>query len=151
MFVLGEGSSDDIFKGSTLVLPAVSTGNVGQLAVDLLVNSGLAQGSIQRHGFLRSPHVLPIVGAGAYSTDTPGKICVNLEVFAGKSAVFLQQRAPVIPGREQAYAQSICEWASSAGFARVVVLGGAATPPGVRPAQYVAAIYLQNNNALSDV
>jgi proteasome assembly chaperone 2 len=134
-FVAGPDAAEVDLKGMTLVMPAVSHGNVGQLAVDLLVNSGLAQGGVQRLGFLRSPHVLPIAGANAYSTDPPGQLCINLEVFAGKSSIFLQQRAPVIRGREQAYALSICDWAASAGFARLVVLGGAATPPGVRPAK----------------
>ena len=134
MFVKAAGGDAKAFVGTTLVLPAVSAGNVGQLALDLLINTGMANGSVARAGYLKSPHVLPIAGSGAYSPDKPGQLCVNLEVFQGKGATFLQQRAQVIPGREALYAQSICVWAATAGFGRILVLGGAATPSGMLPA-----------------
>jgi hypothetical protein len=44
--------------------------------------------------------------------------------LAGSKAFLLQQRAPVIPGRQQAFAAELAAWAKAAGFAQVLLLCG---------------------------
>ena len=64
------------FAGKTLVLPAVSFGNVGQLAVDVLISTALLQeqpgglgSTAKRVGEFVSRHVLPVVGADAFEGE----------------------------------------------------------------------------------
>lgn len=55
--------------------PALSIGNVGQLAVDLLIASTRAE----RIGFLDDPNVLPCVGNDAYWPSPQGQLALPLE------------------------------------------------------------------------
>lgn len=55
--------------------PALSIGNVGQLAVDLLVASMKAE----RVGYLDTPFVLPCVGNDAYGPVPNGELALPLE------------------------------------------------------------------------
>ena len=59
--------------------PAVSIGNVGQLAVDLVVSTVCPDGS--PIGYLYDSCVLPVVGNDAFtlSTEAPGKLNVSVE------------------------------------------------------------------------
>ena len=64
------GGDRAAFAGKTLVLPAVGHGNVGQLAVDLMIQTlvvdRLASGK-SRLGCLDHPSVLPCVGTDAFA------------------------------------------------------------------------------------
>jgi hypothetical protein len=51
-------------------------------------------------------------------------VAVVVAVLAGSKAFLLQQRAPVIPGRQQAFAAELAAWAKAAGFAQVLLLAG---------------------------
>lgn len=55
--------------------PALSIGNVGQLATDLLISSLRAE----RIGYFDDPNVLPCVGNNAYSPSPPGDLVLPLE------------------------------------------------------------------------
>lgn len=61
-----------------LFQPALSIGNVGQLAADLLVSSM----GTERVGYLDDPHVLPCVGNDAYGPVPQGDLALPLEGFA---------------------------------------------------------------------
>lgn len=61
--------------------PALSIGNVGQLAVDLLISSLKAE----KIGYLDEPNVLPCVGNDAYSPSPPGKLVLPLESISWDS------------------------------------------------------------------
>ena len=104
-----------------------------------------------RVGFFQSQHVLPIIGAGAY-TGHENKLCTAMEgieqgsqasttcfrdqltdhfrlvyaVFKSttRAVALLQIRAPIIEGREEQFAAELLQWAGEAGFARVVLLAG---------------------------
>lgn len=66
-----------LFKSFRNFQPALSVGNVGQLAVDLLVSSLKAD----KIGYLDDPNVLPCVGNDAYSPAPPGKLALPVEGF----------------------------------------------------------------------
>ena len=55
--------------------PALSIGNVGQLAMDLLVSSTRAE----RIGFFDDPFLLPCVGNDAYGPQPQGQLALPLE------------------------------------------------------------------------
>jgi hypothetical protein len=54
--------------------PALSMGNAGQLAVDLLVSHGACKA-----GYLEEPHVLPCVGNDPFGPSADGDLAVALE------------------------------------------------------------------------
>ncbi|KAL6514579.1 hypothetical protein OROGR_020158 [Orobanche gracilis] len=105
---------------STLVLPALSIGNVGQLAVDLLISSLKAD----RIGYLDDPNVLPCVGHDAYSPLPLGKLVLPVEAYESSSSALtlVQQRSPVIKGMMIEYAKNMANFAAANGKKHVVVL-----------------------------
>ena len=82
-------------------------GNVGQLAIDLLI----FHTSATRCAIIESPDVLPVAGRGAFGDRTGGEapaarkdgLVTSLEVFRvekdGVRCFFLQQRGPVATGK----------------------------------------------------
>lgn len=58
-----------------LVQPALSIGNVGQLAVDVLVETMGAE----RAGYLDTPFVLPCVGNDAYGPVPKSDLALPIE------------------------------------------------------------------------
>ncbi|KAK6143504.1 hypothetical protein DH2020_023852 [Rehmannia glutinosa] len=105
---------------STLILPALSIGNVGQLAVDLLISSLNAD----KIGYLDDPNVLPCVGNDAYSPSPLGKLALPLEAYESSSSALtiVQQRSPVIKGKMLEYAKNMASFAAANGKKHVVIL-----------------------------
>mmetsp|Transcript_13676 Transcript_13676/g.34449 ORF Transcript_13676/g.34449 Transcript_13676/m.34449 type:complete len:258 (-) Transcript_13676:352-1125(-) len=115
----GEAPTTPVLAGATLLLPGVSIGNVGQLAVDLLVHSL----KLRRVGFLESQYVLPSVGNDAYSATGTGKLAVEMELYGADGGVFvLQQRSPPVVGCQRLFAAELMDWVAASGFAKLVVL-----------------------------
>uniref|UniRef100_A0A2P2M103 Proteasome assembly chaperone 2 n=2 Tax=Rhizophora mucronata TaxID=61149 RepID=A0A2P2M103_RHIMU len=107
---------------STLILPAISTGNVGQLVVDLLVSSTGAE----RIGYLDDPYILPCVGNDAYGPTPCGDLSLPLEVYesAVNELTLVQQRSPVVKGMTGEFAKNLADFAIASGKKHVVVLSG---------------------------
>ncbi|CAI0406758.1 unnamed protein product [Linum tenue] len=105
---------------STLILPALSIGNVGQLAVDLLVSSTRAE----RIGYLDDPYTLPCVGNDAYGPIPSGDLALPLEAYQSpaNAMTLVQQRSPVVKGMMVEYAKNLAEFAAASGKKHVVVL-----------------------------
>eukprot|EP01135_Chromosphaera_perkinsii_P011409 Nk52_evm54s2391 gene=Nk52_evmTU54s2391 len=101
--------------GTTFVLPAVSIGNVGQLALDVVVHTL----GMERVGYLYTNTVLPMVGPDAYGGEEEGetRLSVSCEVFycRERGLLVLQQRAPVCKGREKAYVEEINQFVRECG------------------------------------
>lgn len=106
--------------GHTLVLPALTIGNVPQLCVDLLITSG----GFSRVAAVDHPALLPVVGNDAYARPGTGEICTAAEAFqrSAGAVTILQQRAPAAPGREREWGTALARWAKAAGVSRVVML-----------------------------
>ncbi|KAK4258704.1 hypothetical protein QN277_005125 [Acacia crassicarpa] len=105
---------------STLILPALSIGNVGQLAADLLVSS---LGS-ERVGYLDDPHVLPCVGNAAYGPVPQGEVALPLEVYDSPSNALtvIQQRSPVVKGMMLEFAKNLSDFVAACGKKHIVLL-----------------------------
>ncbi|KAH9610587.1 hypothetical protein KSS87_000872 [Heliosperma pusillum] len=105
---------------STLLLPALSIGNVGQLAVDLMISTTKAE----RIGFLDDPNVLPCVGNDAYGPLPVGLLALPLEVYdlASNELTFVQQRSPVVKGMMVQFAKNLADFAVAAGKKHVILL-----------------------------
>lgn len=106
----------------TLIVPALSIGNVGQLAVDLLVPSLQAD----RVGYLEDTSILPCIGNDPYGSVEKGELAVALEVYEGQhdDLRIVQQRAPVIKGTMFKFAKNFSNWASNNSTGEVIILSG---------------------------
>lgn len=111
-------------KGSVLVLPALSLGNVGQLAIDAMVVT-LGAESV---GFVEDDAVVPVVGNDVFSKLGTGVASPSLEVFHRKRegsefpVTMLQQRSPVVRGQNKAFAKRIALFIQNIGFSHVILL-----------------------------
>ncbi|XP_076864466.1 proteasome assembly chaperone 2 [Brachyhypopomus gauderio] len=118
MFVSTEDTAPS-FKGFTLILPAVSVGNVGQLAADLLISTL----SMPRVGHIHSACLVPLVGSDPYSEE-PAQLSTSAEVYSRgdlKLAV-LQIRTPVLQTKTKSFRKLVVSWIKSSAFSRTVLL-----------------------------
>jgi len=107
------------FQNATIIIPMVSTANLGQLAVDLLVSSL----GLERLGIFDSEFVFPVVGGredGSTGVTTP------LELFGkeGFPFYFLQQRSPVIKSCKSNFVASLISFVQKQQFSSVLILSG---------------------------
>ncbi|KAL9976490.1 hypothetical protein ACROYT_G013799 [Oculina patagonica] len=124
MFVACEKDVNINWSEFTLILPAVSIGNVGQLAVDLVVSTISPNG---RHiGYLYDSCILPVVGNDAFtqSGESLGKLNVSVEVYKNDDLKFVvvQQRAPLVKGRQSEYCRKLVTWIKTCNFKQVVLV-----------------------------
>ncbi|KAK4800118.1 hypothetical protein SAY86_025483 [Trapa natans] len=105
---------------SRLVLPALSIGNVGQLAVDLLITTLRAE----RIGFLDDPFVLPCIGNDAYWPTHQGELALPLEAYdsSPNGLSLIQQRSPVVKGMMIEFAKNMADFAVASGKKHVIIL-----------------------------
>ncbi|CAM8901545.1 unnamed protein product [Rhodiola kirilowii] len=118
-FIIEEGKEMDD-NCSTLILPALSIGNVGQLSLDLLVASLKAE----RVGYLDDPYVLPCVGNDAFGPVPQGELALPLEAYnsSRNGLTLVQQRSPIIKGKMVEYAKHIADFAAASGKKHVIIL-----------------------------
>ncbi|XP_029976023.1 proteasome assembly chaperone 2 [Salarias fasciatus] len=121
MFISSQ-TSEPCFRDFTLLLPAVAVGNVGQLAVDLIVSTL----NMSRVGHIHTDCLIPMSGNNPYATckDDAEELHTPAEVYTAaelKLAV-LQIRAPIIQTKSKKFRQLLVSWIKSSGFSRTVVL-----------------------------
>ncbi|XP_020591789.1 proteasome assembly chaperone 2 [Phalaenopsis equestris] len=104
----------------TLLLPALSIGNVSQLTIDLLISSLRAK----RIAYLDEPSVLPCVGNDAYGPLPEGDLALPLEAYDSLShaLTLIQQRSPVIKGMMIEFAKSLANFVTAIGKKHIVIL-----------------------------
>lgn len=88
----------EVFKNDILLFPAVSCGNIGQIACDLLLYN--LRDEVQRVGYLRSRNITPVVGNDAILLpgENPGQLSTAIEVYriASQGLTIIQQRSPML-------------------------------------------------------
>ncbi|KAF8930926.1 Proteasome assembly chaperone 2 [Dissophora ornata] len=146
-FVPLPGFDASRFKGTTLILPSVSIGNVPQLATDLL----LATLKLDRVGAIEDENVIPVVGPADQPNDsTPAAVSrhitsgsssssssllaaaavglsLAIEVFQSKDGkwTLIQQRSPTVRHRSHYYADNLVQFIKDSEFDQVVLLASA--------------------------
>nr|XP_020647405.1 proteasome assembly chaperone 2 isoform X3 [Pogona vitticeps] len=122
MFVACQGRAPPDLKGFTLLMPAVSVGNVGQLAVDLVICT-LGMSKI---GYFYTDCLVPMIGNNPYATteENAAELCINSEVYSvpSKKLVVLQIRSPFIKNKYRTFCQKLLSWVKICGFAKIAVL-----------------------------
>lgn len=112
-----------IAPACSLILPAVSVANIGQLAVDLLIVSLKAV----KIGYLHSTFVHPIIANDADAVkikQCTGRISLPIEVYYAAEAklVIVQQRSPVLRGFHGEFAREMHQFIQQNQFASTTLL-----------------------------
>lgn len=107
--------------GCTLILPALSIGQVGQLSVDLVLQN--MDPAVEKIGTIVHESIAPIIGSNPFD-GTKSDICSACDVYAcfPKKFVIVQQRAPFIKGRMPKFCSALLQWAQSVGIKTTVML-----------------------------
>ncbi|WVR03524.1 hypothetical protein IAU60_000516 [Kwoniella sp. DSM 27419] len=103
--------------GATLIVPAVSLGNVPQLTSDLLI----ASLGMRRVGFVgKGDTVAPFAGRG----DDGEIVTGGLELYGqeGSELYVLQQRAPTLKSRKDEHVELLRDFIASHGFSFALLL-----------------------------
>ncbi|KAF8502306.1 PAC2 family-domain-containing protein [Russula emetica] len=106
--------------GKTLIVPVVSTANIAQLAVDLLIGSF----SLRVIGVFDSRDLVPVVG-GREGEEEEG-ISTPLELFGseGCDIVVIQQRSPVLVTRKQEFINALLQFLQESKLSATLFLSG---------------------------
>ncbi|KAK3840076.1 MAG: PAC2 family-domain-containing protein [Linnemannia elongata] len=129
-FVPSPGFDARRFKGTTLILPSVSIGNVPQLTTDLLLSTI----KLDRVGCIEDENVIPPTPAAATTTGTGagtgvsgGLLSLAVEVFQSKDGkwTLIQQRSPTVSHRSHHYADNLVRFIQDSEFDQVVLLASA--------------------------
>lgn len=128
MKVVFAPGSTSVPEDCTLVLPGVSVGNVGQQAVDLVVQTlreRAGEDAVVRLGDVTSPCLRALAGADVFKGEH-GTIHTAATLYHVPSAklLLLQQRALVHEGFEEAFAVEVAEFQVETRCAGCVVLAG---------------------------
>uniref|UniRef100_A0A3Q2LIG7 Proteasome assembly chaperone 2 n=1 Tax=Equus caballus TaxID=9796 RepID=A0A3Q2LIG7_HORSE len=121
MFVpCGESAPD--LAAYTLLMPAVSVGNVGQLAVDLIISTL----NMCKIGYFYTDCLVPMVGNNPYATaeENSAELSTNAEVYSlpSKKLVALQLRSIFINYKSKPFCEKLLSWVKSSNCAKVIVL-----------------------------
>ena len=120
--------SSPSFEGKTLLLPAVSYGNVGQLAIDILLSTALSTSTATHSGHITSRHLLPIAGGDPFGiASSPQNLSTPCEIYSCPSAnvVIMQRRSMCVKGRANDFAVELANWCKDQKFGQIIVLSGA--------------------------
>jgi len=125
-----KGNNKEVsFVGSVLILPTLSIGNVGQITLDIILNTC----SVIRVAYLNSSLVTPAVGAGALLSSPQGALFTSLELWkfetnnqenkSNEQTIYiLQQRAPTLKNKNQQFANQLVDWIKESKFSKVILL-----------------------------
>ncbi|OWF48025.1 proteasome assembly chaperone 2-like [Mizuhopecten yessoensis] len=106
----------------TLIMPAVSVGNVGQLAVDLLISTLW----MERVGHIHHESILPLVGNDPFAHEdfNDCKLVTSCDVYESieHKVVVIQQRAPFVRGKMALFRKWLKEWIINKSFKKLVIL-----------------------------
>ncbi|CAD6891449.1 unnamed protein product [Tilletia controversa] len=117
-------------SGHTLIVPAVSIGNVPQLTVDLLIHH-VPLGLRYLGAFDSTEWCLPyacpqdhVSSAGKSNGADTSMLGLPLQLYSNSSLrlTVLQQRSPILKVAKRDFALALLNWAKSAGIAQILVL-----------------------------
>jgi len=105
--------------GKVVIIPIVSTANVGQLAVDLIISTF----SLERIAILDPKYCVPVVGA---REDGQKGITTPLELYGHPDIEFIviQQRSPVIKSLKVDFVEALLDFIKTSRFSGALFLSG---------------------------
>lgn len=121
-FVFSPLIQDHSLDGFTLIMPAISVGNIGQLGLDIL----LATLKAKRLTSCYHPSVVPLVGSNPLdvkSTELMTACDIYKPEKCSKSNVILMQiRSAIVRGKSNEFLDDLLSWCMNVGIAKVILL-----------------------------
>jgi len=103
-------------------MPAVSVGNIGQLAMDLIISTL----NMCKIGYFYTDCLVPMVGNNPYATaeENSTELSINAEIYSlpSKKLVALQLRSIFIKYKSKPFCEKLLSWVKSSNCAKVIVL-----------------------------
>ncbi|XP_036091855.1 LOW QUALITY PROTEIN: proteasome assembly chaperone 2-like [Rousettus aegyptiacus] len=115
------GESVPNLAGFTLLIPAVSVGNVGQLAIELIISTM----NMCKIGYFYSDFLVLMVGNNPYAmSEDSTELSINAEVYLLllKKLVALQLRFIFIKYKSKPFCKKLISWGKNSNCAKVIVL-----------------------------
>ncbi|XP_065573040.1 proteasome assembly chaperone 2-like [Artemia franciscana] len=113
-------------QGYFLVLPSLSLGNVGQLSIDLLLQS--FSDEVEKVGYLNHPSLLPVVGHSPYSIDV-AELYLGCEVYIidKLKLIVVQIRTLLTKSRRSDFVRKLVSWAKELKVNEMILLGSSSS------------------------
>ncbi|RWS09988.1 proteasome assembly chaperone 2-like protein [Dinothrombium tinctorium] len=104
-------------------MPIVAVGNVGQLAVDILIATLFEKKQCKFVGRILSDALIPVCGPDAFKLFS-NDVTTTCQIFQSSEhkLVILQQRAPCFKEKRQMYINQLIAWFKSCNFKQIVAL-----------------------------
>eukprot|EP00088_Acartia_fossae_P029921 TRINITY_DN3084_c0_g1_i6.p1 TRINITY_DN3084_c0_g1~~TRINITY_DN3084_c0_g1_i6.p1 ORF type:complete len:244 (-),score=45.68 TRINITY_DN3084_c0_g1_i6:308-1039(-) len=107
--------------GFTVILPAVSVGNAGQLCVDVLLEN--IQKEKMKTFQVLHPSLVPVVAPDTLLENTSVSTALQAYVIEDSKLVIFQIRSGILPGQGSAFIADFLKWFKESGCAELVVVG----------------------------
>lgn len=106
-----------------ILQPTVATGNVAQLAIDLLIYNLPPSTSPVRVARLEHPFVEPALASAPLGTPSlESEIALFKVTLSGPPLYILQQRSSTVRGHLVHFSRDLAAWVAGQGFGKVIVL-----------------------------
>jgi len=118
-------SIKDQLRGSSLIIPSISIGNVPQLVVDLLIHNLDLKLIARLDSLFLYPFASPVDYVdGKQSNVKPGSISTALELYYNEELKLsvIQQRSPILPDYTQNFLDYLLSLVKDIGFNKVILL-----------------------------
>ncbi|XP_065334266.1 proteasome assembly chaperone 2 [Cloeon dipterum] len=114
---------DEDVTGYKFIIPSVSIGNVGQLAVDILI----ATVRPEKWAIAWHPALVPIVGGDPYDYSS-NSLATACELYLSKERklIFLQLRSPLVKEHGKDFLLKLSKWIEEKKFSEVLILASLA-------------------------
>jgi len=124
-FFMGDNTSTPKFDGRILILPCVTVGNVGQLAVDLIISTLLRSNEIEHVGKIVTDALRPVVGPNPYEMSGTLMTAVDVYDSSSQNVTVVQIRSPCFREKRSEYLDDLTVWIKTNNFKNVIVLSSA--------------------------
>eukprot|EP01138_Halocafeteria_seosinensis_P013456 gb/GECG01013742.1/.p1 GENE.gb/GECG01013742.1/~~gb/GECG01013742.1/.p1 ORF type:complete len:327 (+),score=33.67 gb/GECG01013742.1/:1-981(+) len=132
------GTTSFQFHGYTAVLPGISIGNLGQMTLDVILNTYLRKepNNVRLIGPVDSDYLEAFFADNPFE-EAPTKAshkalsspCTSADVYeistGEERLLVIQQRAHIIEGYENSYYSELFQWLESVGVTHLLVISGA--------------------------
>ena len=102
------------FDGFTLIMPAISIGNIGQLAIDVLLASLKAQRVTSCH----HPSIIPLVGSNPLNNRS-SELTTACEIYQSEicaGIILMQIRSGIVKGKSNEFLDNLLLWCKHVGI-----------------------------------
>ena len=124
-FLFSSPIEDASLNGTTLIMPAISIGNIGQLAIDILIATLKAKRLTSCH----HPSLVPLVGSDPLDTKSTD-LMTACDMYTVNQAsagclILMQIRSAIAKNRNNEFLDDLLSWCNKVGVAKGKLIANA--------------------------